>query len=97
MSKKVVALHGGPVAACAEPNPEVVQQLRDLLGAAERGDVQGVAVVATKANETVTTLLCTNGNHFAMSHAIGALWFRFQQRMADDANNDSFSGDPDGP
>lgn len=60
---------------------DLVRQCRELLRMAETGEMRGMACCYERSDAKVTTLLHTNGNHFAMSHALGALWWRFQQKM----------------
>lgn len=97
MDEKVVPLFGGKVPSRAEPNAEVIRTLQGLLTLAELGQLQGLSAAYTKADGTIETLLCTNGEHFAMSHALGALWWRFQQRMFDRSKGVVLPGDSDGP
>lgn len=52
---------------------------------AESGDITGMAGIVTNADESITTVMLTNGNHFAVSHGISTLWYSFQRRMADSA------------
>lgn len=82
--RKVVGLRGE--VPRGEPDPDVVRVCRELLAKAECGQMRGIAACYERDDGRVTTVIETNGNHFAMSHAIGALWFRFQQKMHDDAD-----------
>ena len=70
------------------PNQEAIDDLRKFLEMAERGELQGFAMAFTRSDGNITTVIQTNGEHFAMSHAIGALWFRFQQQMAETSRSD---------
>lgn len=62
-------------------NQELVDTLRRMLELAERGELTGVCAALSSSDGTITTMLESEGNNFAMSHALGALWFRFQKRM----------------
>ena len=86
--QKVVPLFSdAPPSELRQPNDELIGQLRKLLADAETGHLQGTAAACSFDNSTVQTLMSTNGNHFAMSHAIGALHFRFHKRMHDEAKD----------
>ncbi len=67
------------------PNQAVIEGLRECLAKAESGEIQGYAIAYALSDGCVSTSLEANGNNFAMSHAIGALWFRFQNWMAENA------------
>lgn len=68
-----------------DPDPEIVAGLKKLLEMAECGQVQSMAICYENIDGTITTVLEARNNRFALSHAIGALWFRFQQKMLDDS------------
>lgn len=68
-----------------DPDPDIVAGLRGLLEMAERGEVKSVAICYENIDSTITTILEARSNRFALSHAIIALWFRFQQKMLEEA------------
>lgn len=86
MSDRVITFPGSdPAPEVGKPNEDLIRHLRAMLEAAERGDLQGMAAATTERDGNVTTVLATNGEHFAMSHALGYLWWRFQNEMHESA------------
>lgn len=83
-SSKVVPLFSGDI-PLGTPDPVLVERLERLLEAAKRGDIHGMAACYELSSGHVQTMIHTNDNRFAMSHAISALWFRFQTVMAEEA------------
>ena len=91
MNDRVHMLPGvAPSPEVGEPNEDLIAHLRSMLDAAECGELQGMAAAMTRRDGRVMTVLSTNGEHFAMSHALGSLWWRFQHQMHE-------GSDPSGP
>lgn len=77
------------LAAVVPIKPKVNEELVELLGRlheqAKEGKIRSVALCYANSNGTIATAIEVDGDKFAMSHAIGALWWRFQQKMHEDA------------
>lgn len=78
---KLVALE----ARKQEPDPTVVADLEAMLELAKAGVIRSIAACYARNTGEITTVLNTAEHRFPMSHAISALWFRFQQRAAENA------------
>lgn len=79
---KIVALE----ARKQEPDPEVVAAIEAMLELANVGVIRSIAACYARNTGEITTVLNVSDHHFPMSHAISALWFRFQQRAAENAH-----------
>ena len=66
-------------------NADAVALLDMLLTQAKDGKIRSVAVCYAQSDGTISTSLEVDGDKFAMSHAIGALWWRYQKSMHDNA------------
>lgn len=76
-----------------EVRQDVVEMCEGLLERAKAGKIKSLVACYENSDRTITTSMEVHGNLFAMSHAISALWFRFQTRMAEDNTLDHGRGE----
>ena len=75
------------------PQPEVVDMLETLLARAKLGQIRSIMACYENADRTITTSMELHGGLFAMSHALSALWYRFQMRMHEEQSTDHGHGE----
>lgn len=88
MPAKVVPIFDSMPASAGQPNDDCIRDLERMLEMAKSGELQGFGCAYSRADGKVATVLQTNGNLFSLSHAIGSLWFRFQQRMMEESESE---------
>lgn len=87
-------VHAADHALGAQPEPNVIQLLRELLDEAATGDIQGVAVAMVRANRhTSIAMACGPRVSHEVAAAVGDLMYSTHKRRDEQSTTDQ-QGDP---
>jgi hypothetical protein len=83
MTDNIAPLFGQPLPD--QPDPEVIEKLRELLAAAEAGDISALAYVAARKGNRITRgWISNNGEGHRLSSGILRLAVAYAQGWEDD-------------